>query len=303
MTLLVISDFRLWLDGKAAPVLDGVSLTVAAGQIVALVGESGAGKTLLMRAASGALPSGARWQGRVQVGGVEIAGATDWAALRGRSVVSIPQVPRAGLSPVRRVGAQIGDALRLGGRSRHEAAQLLAELGLGAGVASQYPDTLSGGMVQRVAVARAMATGAALVLADEPTSALDGPAARQVLAALARARDAGRGVLLITHDVALAATVADRIAVLHAGQLVETGRAAAILDHPLHPYTRAMLAALPARAQTLAALIPLAPTGADPAAACRYAPRCPLHQARCRSERPPLRWNADRALACHHGEP
>lgn len=161
------------------------------------------------------------------------------------------QIAREGLSPVLRVGAQILDSLAVGGGGRADLMPLLGRLGLGAEVAALYPHELSGGMAQRVAVARAIATGAALVLADEPTSALDGPSARAVLSALSVAAGQGRAVLLVTHDAALVAGMAHRMAVLIDGRLVESGPTLRVLDQPSHPRVISMMAALPARAASL----------------------------------------------------
>lgn len=256
MSVLRLTDLAVWLPGARDPVLQGIDLTIDPGEVVALVGASGAGKTTLGQAISGLLPAGTRQSGLIEL------------ANRRPAVAPVFQVARAGLSELRRIGDQISDALRLAGRPVGDVVSLLGELGLDPAVAQLRAGSLSGGMTQRVAFARALATGAPLIVADEPTAALDGLATRQVLAMLGRARAAGRGVLLITHDAEQVAGLADRIAVLERGRLLECGRAGALLTSPEQPATQALLAALPARAKELADLpgaIPVLPPRPVPA--------------------------------------
>lgn len=234
MTLLRLQGFTVHLAGKDVPVLAGVDLEMAAGEIVAVVGESGAGKTLLLKAISAALPLAARG-----------AGICDIA--EGRAV-AVLQAPFAGLSPLHRIHQQIADVASGPGPDPDT---LLERLGLPPGTGRNYPQELSGGMQMRCALARAMASGAGLILVDEPTAALDGPTARGVLDAIGRLRAAGRSVLMVTHDPAIAATVCDRIAVLHGGRLVETGPPEQILCRPAHPYTRSYGRALPCNTESL----------------------------------------------------
>ncbi|MFN3936658.1 MAG: oligopeptide/dipeptide ABC transporter ATP-binding protein [Gemmobacter sp.] len=277
--------------GAAAPVLDGVPLHLAAGEVVALVGESGSGKTLLARAIAGCLPAEARLDG-----GLEVAGR----------VGLIAQAPRETLVPVLAVGQQIRAVLHArGARAGAEAvAALLRRVGLAPEVGGMLPQALSGGMAQRVAVALALAAEAAVLIADEPTSALDGPAAAMVLALLAAEARAGRAVLVITHDLALAAAHSDRIVVMHAGQAVEEGPAASVIGAPAHPYTRALVAASPAMARRLSDLAEMPghpPDPAHPLPPCRFAPRCARRQAQCDAGRIGLRPFAEgegRRLAC-----
>lgn len=214
MSALMVRDLAVHLPGQAAPILAGASLAVETGEIVALLGESGAGKTTLAQAVCALLPTGARVTGEILLAGRPVV-----AALRGRSVAPVLQIPQAGLSPVRRVGGQIADALRLAGSKGVGVEDLLVELGLDPAVAALYPGKLSGGMAQRVAIARAMATGATLIVADEPTSALDGPNTMLVAATLRRSRQLGRSVLLITHDRGLARQIADRVLELRDGRI------------------------------------------------------------------------------------
>jgi peptide/nickel transport system ATP-binding protein len=259
MSALIARALEVRLPGRSDPVLDGVELTIRRGAILAIVGESGAGKTMLLRALCGALPEGAEVRGAIDRGG--------------QGVAAVLAASLAGLSPVRRVGAQIADAAR----GADPVLQVLARLGLGPEVADRYPQDLSGGMQQRVALARALASGAGVVLVDEPTGALDGPSARLVLEALAGLRAAGRAVAMVTHDPALAAQVADGMVVMHRGRLVESGAATQVLAAPLHPVARAMMAALPARAARLADLPGLPPLLPDLAGPLRQAGRPALH--------------------------
>ncbi|MBF6414698.1 dipeptide ABC transporter ATP-binding protein [Nocardia cyriacigeorgica] len=245
-------------DGPVTAV-DGVSLTVRRGEVVALVGESGSGKSTLAHAVIGLLGGTADIaDGTVTFAGQPVDYGSEQALrrLRGLQVGFVPQDPGLSLNPVRRIGDQVAEALRVhrlddrrGALER--ATALLAEVGLDRPQlrATQYPHELSGGQRQRVLIAIALACGPDLIIADEPTSALDATVARRVLDRLAE-RIAARGtaVLLITHDLAMAAERADRLVVLRNGAVVESGRTAEILGDPRHPYTRRLLAAAPALA-------------------------------------------------------
>lgn len=256
--LLRVDSLRVEYRTGAEPViaLAGASLTVARGEVVALVGESGSGKSTLAQSVIGLLgPNAEITGGTVTFDGEEIDYGSERAlrALRGARIGFIPQDPGLSLNPVRRVGDQVAEVLTLHGRAdrrsaRARALELLAETGLDRPElrATQYPHELSGGQRQRVLIAAALACAPELVIADEPTSALDATVARRVLDALA-AQIAARGtaVLLITHDLALAAERADRLVVLRGGEIVEAGPVADILTAPSHPYTRQLLAASP----------------------------------------------------------
>ena len=261
MSALVVERLTVRLPGPGRAVIAEANLEVRPGEILALVGESGAGKSVFLQACCGLTPPDWPVSGRIALSGRGILTREGFSgqSVLGRLVVPVLQDPQAGLSAVRRVGDQIADALRLAGRGADAVPGLLEEVGLAPAVARMRAAALSGGMAQRVGLVRALATGAALVLADEPTSALDGPSARLVLAQLARARDAGRAVVLVTHDPALATLFADRMAVLHQGRIVEQGRAGEVLHHPRNPVSQAMMAALPARVQALADSRPAAP--------------------------------------------
>ncbi|MEV0543486.1 ABC transporter ATP-binding protein [Nocardia salmonicida] len=261
--LLQVEDLHIAYRTGAGPVaaLRGVSIEVARGEVVALVGESGSGKSTLAHAVIGLLGDSAEVvSGKVEFAGERVDPADEKALrrLRGARVGFVPQDPGLSLNPVLRVGDQVAEALlvhRLADRrgAGLRALDLLEEVGLDRPElrARQYPHELSGGQRQRVLIAIALACGPELIIADEPTSALDATVARQVLDRLAE-RIAARGtaVLLITHDLAVAAERADRLVVLEQGKVVESGITAQVLTRPAQPYTQRLLAASPALSPT-----------------------------------------------------
>ena len=238
--------------GSDAPALRGVDLTVAPGQTVAMVGESGSGKSTTAAAVLGLLPPGGRiTAGRIVFDGCDItdAGSRVMRSLRGRGMGYVPQDPATNLNPVWKVGFQIREALHANGRqARRRAVELLAEAGMPdpATQARRYPHQLSGGMCQRALIAIGLAGRPKLLIADEPTSALDVTVQRQVLDHLQHLTDdLGTALLLITHDLALAAERAEWVIVVHRGTVVESGAAQSILREPRHEYTRRLVAAAP----------------------------------------------------------
>ncbi|NIG00552.1 ABC transporter ATP-binding protein, partial [Burkholderia sp. Ax-1720] len=237
-----------------------VSLSIAPGEVLCVVGASGSGKSLLAASIAGLLPRGVRrTAGRIALHGRELGtdGEAGWRALRGREVATIFQEPLTALNPLMTVGAQVEEVLRVHGvaSGRGQAGlriarvtELLRQVGLPEPerLRHAYPDTLSGGQRQRVLIAMALALEPALLIADEPTTALDVTTQARILdLLLAAARGTRTGVLLITHDFGVVARVADRVAVLRAGELVESGPAAELLAAPRHAYTRALLEAMP----------------------------------------------------------
>ncbi|MEC4594107.1 dipeptide ABC transporter ATP-binding protein [Nitrospirillum amazonense] len=256
MALLDIRDFSLAIDGRA--ILSAVSLTVEPGQIVALVGTSGSGKSMTALSVLGLTPAGARTQGSIRLDGRELTTLTDrhMNAVRGRDVGLVFQEPMTALNPVLSIGAQVAETVRVHGMaSRAEATRIadamLTRVGLPADrfPRGRRPHELSGGQRQRVAIAAALALKPKLLIADEPTTALDVTTQARILGLLVDlVRQDGLGLLLISHDLALVSRVADRVVVLHEGAVVEAGEPATAFAAPQHPYTRRLLAATePAR--------------------------------------------------------
>jgi oligopeptide/dipeptide ABC transporter ATP-binding protein len=311
MPLVALKGLSIrFADGARPATVDAVSLTVARGEIVALVGESGSGKSLIAHTIAGILSPAARLTAeRLAFGGVDLL-ARGWRELRGREIGIVFQNPRAALNPMLTVGRQVGDVIRehrgLGGaRLREAVATALAavripEPQLRAGA---YPGELSGGMCQRVMIAIALAGNPSLLIADEPTTGLDATTQAAILDLILEHVAARRmAMLFITHDLALARAYAERIVVLHAGQVVEEAPAAALFDEPRHPYSAALIGASAADAGTVGDLKEIAgglPRLAPGLPACRFADRCDRALVRCRTERPTLAFAADRrAVAC-----
>lgn len=227
-----------------------VDLTLEAGRVHALVGESGCGKSIVASAACGLLPSNARVSGSVRLASasddIEIVGAQErlLQSVRGRRIALVPQSAATHLTPVRTVGAQLDETLRHLG-SRYGVDELLARAGLDPECRTLYPHELSGGMAQRAAIAFALAGEPAVIVADEPTSSLDPDLTERILTLLDGCADAGASVLLITHDITAARRHADSVSVMYAGRILESGPAAEVLDDPWHDYTKDLMAALP----------------------------------------------------------
>lgn len=301
-TVLRIDDLHVrYANGVHA--VRGVCLQIARGECVALVGESGCGKTTIARAALGLLPKATSIIGTLRVGDIDIVGAdaNTVRRLRGKLAGYVPQDPFAACDPRRRVGHHVGEAWRAHGERPPAGAvvALVEDLGIedGARRIRGWPHQWSGGMLQRATVAAAAAHRPMLIVADEPTSALDADRAGDILRAI---REASPSVLLVSHDLMLVAAHADRVAVIYAGRIVELGWPADVIKRPRHPYSRALLAAVPRPGAGLPR--PLAgspPDLRDPPAGCAFAPRCELAEARCHVEEQVLRssvacWKASR---------
>jgi peptide/nickel transport system ATP-binding protein len=291
--------------------VDNVSFALAPGERFGLAGESGSGKSTLALAILRMIkPPGRILAGEVWFAGRRLADLDEDGirALRLARIALVPQGSMNSLNPVLRIGRQIADAFadhgqRLGRREEaRRIAALLAEVGLPEGVARMYPHELSGGMKQRACIAIAISLRPRVIIADEPTSALDVVVQRQVMATLARVQqDLGAAVILIGHDIGLMAQFVDRLAVMYAGRLVEVAPMGEIIANPRHPYTRALIAALPSLEQrgTLAGIPGLAPLLRDLPPGCAFHPRCPRATERCRIEKPMARDIAGAQVACH----
>ena len=279
---------------SAVQCTDGVSLKVHAGEIVCLVGESGCGKSITALAAMGLLPGAGRVAGgSIRFQGQELTGLAEreMDRIRGRGMAMIFQDVMNSLNPVLTIGLQMTEGLRRHlslplKEAQERAIRLLDKVGIPdpAGTMRRYPHQLSGGQRQRVMIAMALACQPALLIADEPTTALDMTVQRQILLLLRQLRDEGLGVLLITHDVGVVAETADRVVVMYAGQCVEEATVQELLTQPQHPYTRALLAAVPGmddpKDRRLYAIPGAVPERYDLLTGCRFASRCP-HAGTC----------------------
>ncbi len=309
---LLVEDLTLAIGG--ARVVEGVGFAVAPREVLALVGESGCGKSLTAQALMRLLPPAVRQaSGRVTLGGQNVSALPERAMrrLRGRRISMIFQEPQAALDPLSTVGAQVAEATGLRGRRARDAVQgMFEKVGISdpARRMVQYPFELSGGMCQRVMIASALIAGPAVLVADEPTTALDVTIQAQILDLLRRlAAERETAVVLITHDMGVVADIADRVAVMYAGRIAETGRTEALFAGPRHPYTALLLAALPqlndAPKSRLATIEGHVPTPAEFGPGCRFAGRCPLGDDRCRVAQPPLRdMGGGHLSACWHAE-
>jgi peptide/nickel transport system ATP-binding protein len=316
---LSVSDLRteFRVGGAWHAAVDGVSFDLASNETLALVGESGCGKSITALSVMGLVPKpqGRIGGGSIRLDGQELVGLPEakLEKLRGARMGMIFQEPMTSLNPVLTVGFQVAEAILVhrpgDGRAAAdaEALRLLDEVKIPSARArfNEYPHQFSGGMRQRVVIAMALACRPAVLLADEPTTALDVTIQAQVLGLLADLQKArGMAVLFITHNLGVVAAIADRVAVMYAGRIVELGPVQDIFANPTHPYTEALFAAIPRIDQDDQALTAIGgrvpPINAMPQG-CRFAPRCPLKIARCESETPALLPTArpGHVAACH----
>ncbi|HEY8393890.1 MAG TPA: ABC transporter ATP-binding protein [Thermaerobacter sp.] len=300
-------------DGPLVAVED-VSFTIAAGETVCLVGESGSGKSVTSLAIMRLLEydNGFISGGRILLDGEDLVTKSqeEMRRIRGRHIAMIFQEPMTALNPVFTVGDQIAEAVML-----HEGLDRTAAMGRAVEMlrlvgipepevrARQYPHEFSGGMRQRAMIAMALACRPRLLIADEPTTALDVTVQAQILDLLRRLRDElGMSILLITHDMGVAAEMADRIVVMYAGRVVEEGTVYQVFDAPRHPYTMGLLASVPdlegPRQRRLRAIPGAVPGIGRMPPGCRFHPRCPHAEERCRADEPPLRDVGGRRVAC-----
>ncbi len=312
--LVSLSDLNVSFDGQ--PAVRGISLDVAMGEAVGLVGESGCGKSVTWLAALGLLPGKAQVSGSVRLAGQEILGAPPATLdrVRGGRIAMIFQDPASSLNPVHRVGAQVTEALALhrglrGVAARTEARRLFDQVGIpdAARRLDAYPHELSGGQNQRVMIAIALAGQPELLVADEPTTALDVTIQAQILELLgALRRDTGMALVLISHDLGVVAETCDRVCVMYAGRIVEEAPAAALFDHPLHPYAQGLLGALPpidGPRRPLAAIPGGVPEPWAMPPGCAFAPRCDRRVPGCDDAVPALRGlGPNRRAACIRAE-
>ncbi|MCP8940800.1 dipeptide ABC transporter ATP-binding protein [Alsobacter sp. SYSU M60028] len=290
--------------------VDGVSFAVRTGETLAIVGESGCGKSTVGRLALRLLEA---TSGSVKFEGKDLA-SMDEDALRGlrREMQMVFQDPFSSLNPRMTLGDIVGEPLWLHGmgsaRERRERTrELLSIVGLRPEHAQRYPHEFSGGQRQRIGIARALASNPRLVIGDEPVSALDVSIQAQVINLLEDLKDRfSLTLVIIAHDLAVIRHMSDRVIVMYLGKIVETAPTAALYAEPLHPYTRALLAAIPLPAPGLRAERKLLegdiPSPANPPSGCRFHTRCPFAQARCREEEPALRDAGGREVACHFYE-
>jgi peptide/nickel transport system ATP-binding protein len=301
---VTVDDLRIDVRryGKWVRVVDGVSLHIAPGETLGLVGESGSGKSLTASAIMGLLPPSVRIaDGGVRLDDIELRGlgGRKLNQVRGNRMAMVFQDPQNSLNPAYTVGNQLTETIRAyHDLSRKDAADRAVELLERVGIKhprerlGDYPHQFSGGMAQRVMIALAIASEPRFLIADEPTTALDVTVQAQILRLLQQLRDEdGMSLMLISHDLSVIAEMADRIAVMYAGQIVETGSVDEVLLRPSHPYTEALLGAQPGKAAPGESLVAIPGTMPDPAAlpaGCRFHPRCTYAVDACRAAPPPL---------------
>ncbi len=301
--ILEVRNLRVEFRARgAAPAraVDGVSFSLFPGEGLALLGESGSGKTATALAVAGLLPPAARATGSVRLAGRELLGMPEgeMRRLRGAKIGFVFQEPSAALNPVLPVGAQVAEAARLHGRdeklARHNALDALRGSGFPDAAArfGAFPHELSGGLRQRACIAMAVVNRPDLLIADEPTSALDVSVQAGILELFAELRTGfDIALLLITHDLRMAARTTDRGLVIYAGRAAESARTAELLERPIHPYTQALVAALPDLGSGRGRLgeIPgMVPSAREVLPGCRFAPRCPAAAEVCRRQAPEM---------------
>jgi oligopeptide transport system ATP-binding protein len=303
---------RLATRGGGVTVVNGISYAVEPGSVFGIAGESGSGKTMSALALLGLLPGGASVGGHATFGGRDLLHLSKRALrdVRGREIAMVFQDPLTALHPMMNIGRQLTEHVRRHlGLSKEaaleRAAGLLADVRIPdpEGALVSFPHQFSGGMRQRIAIAAALACEPKLIVADEPTTALDVTVQAGILRLLDDLRrEKGLSVILITHDLGVMSSIADRVSVMYAGRVVEEGPRDLVLREPRHPYTKALLRALPRPESSKASPLVSIP-GAPPSpnavpSGCAFHPRCEFAIASCTSELPPLVKQGDRAFAC-----
>ena len=313
--VLEVVDLRTHFFTRAGvvPAVDGVSLSVDRGEVLGLVGESGSGKSVTGFSVMGLVDAPGRIvSGSIRLGGEELVGRAeaDWRRIRGNRVAMVFQDPMMTLNPVLRVDTQMIEAITAHERVSRKAARARARDALAAvGIPAPeerldaYPHQFSGGMRQRVAIAIALLNGPDLVVADEPTTALDVTIQAQILFEVQKlAAETGTALVWITHDLAVVGGLADRLAVMYAGRIVETGDTDAVLDAPRHPYTVGLIGSVPSRnrrGEPLAQIPGMTPSMTHLPPGCAFAPRCPRATGAC-DAMPELAPVAGALARCHH---
>jgi oligopeptide/dipeptide ABC transporter ATP-binding protein len=312
--LLQVRDLQVEVRGRGGTlgILRGVDLAVDRGETLAVVGESGSGKTFTALAVAGLLPEGAAvTAGAVELGGVDLLGLRESRrrAVRGGEIGMVYQDPMTSLNPVMRIGRQVAEGLTAHGWSRADArartVEVLGEVGLPTPerLVRLYPHQLSGGMRQRVLIACAIAPRPKVLIADEPTTALDVTIQQQILELVSGLRDEyGLAVVWITHDLGVVARIADRVAVMYAGRVVEHAATRPLYATPHHPYSDGLIRSIPTEADAHQQLLPqIGGTPVSMAAlppGCPFGPRCPQHRPFCDEEEPPLLDRGESRAAC-----
>jgi peptide/nickel transport system ATP-binding protein/oligopeptide transport system ATP-binding protein len=302
--LLEIKDLQthFFTERGVAKAVDGVSFSINQGETLCVVGESGCGKSMTALSILRLVPGPGRIVcGQITFDGRDVLALSkeEMRQIRGNKISMIFQEPMSSLNPVFTVGNQIGEAIILHQKvSKAEARNRTIEMLRKVQIAQAetrvdyYPHQLSGGMLQRVMIAMALACNPRLLIADEPTTALDVTVQAQILELIAQLKaEFNMAVMMITHNLGIVAEVADHVAVMYAGKVVEHGKTADIFDHPSHPYTLGLFNSLPdisRRGQKLAIIGGNVPSPLEFPSGCRFHPRCPFVDARCRSELPPL---------------
>ena len=288
-------------EGQVIHAVNGVSFELERGKAFGLVGETGAGKTSTAKAILRILPDP---PARIRGGEIDLDGEDllklsekEMRRIRGRKVSMIFQDPMTALNPIMKVGLQISEVIKLHDKvtkqeATERAMKMLELVGIPRDRYEEYPHQFSGGMKQRVVIAMALACSPELLLADEPTTALDVTIQAQVLEMIAKLqKDLGTSLLMISHNLGVVAEVCDDLAVIYAGQIVESGSKEAIFDHPSHPYTLGLFGAVPKLDDDVERLCPIGGLPPDPSdlpGGCYFSPRCPMASEECRRERIPL---------------
>ena len=320
MNVLEVQQLQTHFFTRAGVVkaVDGVDFSLAKGKVLGLVGESGSGKSVTGFSVLRLIEEPGRIVGgRILFHGQDLAGLSDaqMREIRGDRIAMIFQDPLMTLNPVLRIDTQMVEAVQSHHRVSRRAAlarsvDVLSRVGITGAQdrLSSYPHQFSGGMRQRVAIAIALLNEPDLIIADEPTTALDVTIQSQILSEVqALTRDTGTALIWITHDLAVVAGMADEIAVMYAGRIVETGPTDRVLAEPCHPYTRGLLGSIPGhgqRGQPLLQIPGMAPNMANLPQGCAFAPRCPAALADCTSQAPQVTWlSGQRSVRCHHPSP